>query len=64
MTSTLGIGDLTGAIRDTLTLFMEDAPEMEGRSLDVDPAPSSDGGIRLTVDGAEYHVTVQRERGQ
>lgn len=63
MSAALGPGSVAAAIRATMELFMADAPEIEGRSLDVDPAPSAEGGIRLTIDGAEYRVTIQRERG-
>jgi hypothetical protein len=51
---------VAAAIRATLDLFLEDAPEIHGREPFVDPAPAEGDGIALRIDEAEFLISVQR----
>ncbi|MBB4837266.1 hypothetical protein HNP52_000317 [Sphingomonas kyeonggiensis] len=62
MGSAILLGAVETAVRSTLDLFIEDAPELHGREHSIDPVPEMSGGILLTIDGDLFAVRVERVR--
>ena len=55
----IGLEHVADAVRATLELFVADAPELEGREVEIDPVPGGAGEIIATIDGERFCIAIR-----